>query len=832
MSCRWRVLLLEGKKSNPNHYLILAVEAALKAHPQVEYVAHARYDDALPVAIQGQCNLCFEFGGEQIDRGLCSRLNDVCGRSVVWFTEDPYCLPHNLTNASLFDIVITNDSASVPAYNRPTAYHLPLAACPGIHHHEVPQEDRDHYLYDLLFVGTAWPNRVAFLKQLLPRLPGIKTKIALPRNEHLPQLDLDRPLSSIFWRVPSSEFCRLANRSRIVLTLDRDYAADGTRARAASPGPRLFETALAGGFQLVDLSGADVSDYFTPGTEVGIFKSVDECRNQILHYLADPVDRLRMARSAQTRCRTEHLYLHRIKQLLALLDRHEADRKLPVQISSAPAERKRRILYVVHNVVRNPPFGGVEVYVDKLSQALPLAYEPFYYYPDQSQPGAKRLVFEQPRTGFRKDYRLSSSFNANALQDAERESCFAQVLHEHRIDLVHFQHLLDQPWSLPLVTRTMGIPAALTLADHYAVCAQFNLLNQDARYCNITALPDVTCDLCLSVTRNGAFGSQASRRSFISSVLQNIDLVIYPDASARDIAHRFYPGINESKVLVEGYPIGSEPGAPRSRDKRARLKAVVLGNFVFHKGGDTLCRVFAAMRDEEVDFHIYGEVLPPYQKRLGEINAPNVIIHGRYQPGSLRVELADADVALLLSIWPETYLITLSEVWKAGVVPIVTDIGAPGARVTDRMNGLKTPVHEPGSVVALIRELIRDRDELERLRQNIHTGLYREIHDHVSLLTQKYDELMDRYRVTHRSERFFSEAPVPRQATAANVFRTNSMWLIPHHSQPPTPGFVSTAARAARFLTRYGVWATIGRSAETLGMGRLFKWRKARRGSS
>src|ERR1700732_3326798 len=129
MNPRWRVLLLDTKDGNPNHYIVLAIEAALGNHPQVELVRCPGYADALHVAIKEHCNLFLAFDGEGLDRGLCRRLASVCGTSVLWVTEDPYERHVNVQNAVLFDFVFTNDSGSVQAYPR-GAYHLPLAAYP------------------------------------------------------------------------------------------------------------------------------------------------------------------------------------------------------------------------------------------------------------------------------------------------------------------------------------------------------------------------------------------------------------------------------------------------------------------------------------------------------------------------------------------------------------------------------------------------------------------------------------------------------------------------------------------------------------------------------
>jgi glycosyltransferase involved in cell wall biosynthesis len=78
--------------------------------------------------------------------------------------------------------------------------------------------------------------------------------------------------------------------------------------------------------------------------------------------------------------------------------------------------------------------------------------------------------------------------------------------------------------------------------------------------------------------------------------------------------------------------------------------------------------------------------------------------------------LNDFDVSVHISIWPETYCLTLSEAFGAGIVPIVSDIGALGERVIDGVNGFKFELYSPGSLVDIIRYLIGNRGLIDKLK--------------------------------------------------------------------------------------------------------------------
>ena len=73
MHSKWRVLLLDTKPGNINHYIVLGIEAALAQDPRVESVHYADYADALFTAVHHNCNLFIACDGEELDRGLCQR---------------------------------------------------------------------------------------------------------------------------------------------------------------------------------------------------------------------------------------------------------------------------------------------------------------------------------------------------------------------------------------------------------------------------------------------------------------------------------------------------------------------------------------------------------------------------------------------------------------------------------------------------------------------------------------------------------------------------------------------------------------------------------------
>ena len=493
----WRVLLLDTKRQNPNHYLCLAVEDALRRSGGVERVTRVHYGNALAAAQSaGGYNLFLAFDGEDMEEAICARLARGCGRSILWVTEDPYELRTNLAHAKGFDLVLTNDLASVPAYGG-RARHLPLAADRAMHFQPI-REGEHPYLYDVFFAGTAWPNRVDLLRDLTHRMRDVKFKLALPTNPYLPNPEIGQPKAAFNWRTPSPEFCRMANRSRITLSLHREFSASDNPAQASTPGPRLFEVALAGGFQLADSRLEEITAYYRPGEEYDTFTEAADCERQIRQYLEDTPRREAMARAAQENTLARHLYDHRVGDLL----RFAAEISLPATPTAAVPARKPNLLFVAHNTVAGTVFGGVEVVMKILSEGLRDQYNVFCYAPINPHERSVGAVLYGPEFIELRRFDFPLIERNSHLSCPVRERVFAQVLQDYAIDLVHYHHLIGHVPSLPLISRAYGVPSTLTFYDYYPVCTNFNLLDYNRRFCHIEDRGIAACDICLSAMYN------------------------------------------------------------------------------------------------------------------------------------------------------------------------------------------------------------------------------------------------------------------------------------------------------------------------------------------
>ena len=732
----FRVLLFDTKYRNPNHYICLALLSALQRHPDVAFVAKAEPLDAVAVAAKNGCNLFIAFDGEELDEVLCQRIAAVCGRSILWVTEDPYELEVNLRHARLFDLVFTNDSSSVAAYGA-KGRHLPLAG--AVEFHSFPLQPADRPLrYDLFFAGTAWPNRSAFVRSILTGMPGDwKFKLALPTNPLLPPHGVDLPESTLSWRTPPTEFARFVNRSAITLLLPRVFSASaGGREYAETPPPRLFEAALAGGVQMVHESLHEVARSFEPDKEIILFSSTADFMTKATRVIEDRVYRDSIAGAARKRALAEHTYDKRVDAILT-----EA-RGIVRSTPCVDTQKPRTLMFVVHNVVSFGNFGGIEVYLERIRTKLGPDWKVLFYLPGEGAQAREARVLSGDYTEIQR-YRVNEAFNADTLTSPAQEQAFRRALLEQGVDLVHFHHFIGHVPSLVYVASGLGVPIAFTAHDFFPVCHEFNLLSFKHEFCGAPDVSISQCDVCLWQKHRIAPGSQARRRAFWNDVMRRCDLIVFNTESTRSIYAKMLPAVwQHERAVILPVPVLDGPVRVRQHSSSTKLKIAILGNVTRQKGGELIGRALPMLADAPVEFHVFGRIDFSYGNLVRAQKLGNVIVHGSYSADALPDALKECDASLHLSIWPETYCLTLSEAWQQGIVPIVSDIGALGERVQHGVNGLKIAPGSEGQLVDVVRRLIDEPELLDTLRAGISEQLYASLSPHVEALRHAYKALL------------------------------------------------------------------------------------------
>lgn len=242
---------------------------------------------------------------------VCREAKKIGAVTVFWATEDPYEQDANYRIADDFDVVFSCDRWGHNFYQRDLVFHLPLAASPSLHY--MPIEENVEKTIDVLFCGVAFTSRKDIVRNLLPVLRNLNIKIVGPGWGELGIGFSDA-------RIEKSQLVELYRRSKLVLNLGRSLHFENKRFVIApsTPGPRTFEAALAGAFQVFHEDTHELRRYYN-ADEIPVFSNRIDFERLVEKYIGDDEARLAMSRKAQARTMEQHLYKHRIQQALSVL---------------------------------------------------------------------------------------------------------------------------------------------------------------------------------------------------------------------------------------------------------------------------------------------------------------------------------------------------------------------------------------------------------------------------------------------------------------------------------------------------------------------------------
>ncbi|GAN53028.1 glycosyltransferase family protein [Tanticharoenia sakaeratensis] len=753
---------------NPNAYLTLAVERSAKALFGAENIVVADNMSLGPLAASGEHDTLICLDAQRINLQLIRRVRPAFKTMILWTFEDPFMRDFNVENAHLFDYVFTNDP-SCAEYYRGKGHYLPLAASRSIHERKVRAAgDVD---YDIFFAGTMWPNRVHTLRHVIAAFPEARLKLICPGNEYLPPLPADLSALAIQRPVSHEAFIDFANASAVTLTMFRDYASHGDVSQATAPGPRFYELALAGAAQVVEAPESMESRYFDEVDGTLLARDTRGVIDHIARLLSNRSLRRKSAIAGQKSVLEQHLYDHRLQRMADITGANFGRRSREDVPLISNRRRRLRVLMCTHSTIHEQAWGGVEVYQQMLCGLLGRDVEFFYWlrrgHHCRLTTAAGREVerFDVPEVGW-----------MDAMCDAPEEMAFSSAISQYNFDIVHFQHLGHHALSLPIIAKANGAGVVFSAHDFWLVSARYNLLNHELRYNEDEVKSVVAADITLKAAEGVEYGGEQTRRAFVALMLQSVDAILFGTKHSRDLTHEIYPLLDHKLSYVLGIP-SPENTVPVARkpyeplDGRP-LRIAIVGNFLRTKGADTILSLIELAHPDHFEFHIFGYVHPEYDSVLNAGARPNVKVYGRYSVGEIEA-LKVADVALNLSIWPETYCISLSESWQNGLVPIVTDVGALGDRVTDGVNGFKVPIGRPSMVLERL-ELLRASEGIRKqMMANITPALWTSATDYGAALLDIYRDV----------------APRRELGVAELQFDAGQVHLLPHpswrHQAPP-----------------------------------------------
>jgi spore maturation protein CgeB len=224
---------------------------------------------------------------------------------VIMLTESPYAdgLQAQALKTTRAIAAFTNDKKSIKPLSEyagiPVEY-MPHSYDPAVHYPRDYDKLEDKYKSDLFFYGSLWQERKDLFKQINGR-PGIIIGGVDPA--------VDRVATSAHKIMTNEEMANYYSGAKISLNHNRTICGvdpDGIRqaehispGEAYSLGPRAYEIAACGSFQLCDDQRQELKEVFAGS--VATYTDASDLNRKVEYYLTHDDERVNMAREARAR---------------------------------------------------------------------------------------------------------------------------------------------------------------------------------------------------------------------------------------------------------------------------------------------------------------------------------------------------------------------------------------------------------------------------------------------------------------------------------------------------------------------------------------------------
>ncbi|MCB9780174.1 MAG: glycosyltransferase [Alphaproteobacteria bacterium] len=407
-----------------------------------------------------------------------------------------------------------------------------------------------------------------------------------------------------------------------------------------------------------------------------------------------------------------------------------------------------RIALLLHGL---PPeqLGGTGLYVAALARALAAAgHEVAVLAP---RPGAARVAVVAAGPG-QWAIELPTPTRIEAAWDHPgAAAALCDWLHRWRADVVHAHHLAHGGLGFPRAARDASARVVLTLHDYALPCARGQLVDAALRPCPgpepgrcatclapQLRLSPLTAPLGAALERWPALRARArdgvaatvsshaasdrdrarlaDRLERVRRLLAEVDVLLSP---SHDLAERFAAmGLRRPEVL--SLPL-VQPISPAPPPGAGPLRLLFASSVIPTKGPDRLLAAFARLPAGRATLTIAGPA-PAFDGRPGWGEAlrarveatPGARWLGAVPPGEVPLLLADHDVLVLPSTWPENSPLVVREALAAGLRVVLPAVG--GATELDPTAPAVGPDDDEALLAALHAELKRGRGRVPPAR--------------------------------------------------------------------------------------------------------------------
>jgi glycosyltransferase involved in cell wall biosynthesis len=264
---------------------------------------------------------------------------------------------------------------------------------------------------------------------------------------------------------------------------------------------------------------------------------------------------------------------------------------------------------------------------------------------------------------------------------------------------IHLEGTSGLPLASVLRLIESGVDVIVSVHDFSLFCARPHLLEEPVgEFCRYSTDYD-RCQRCLAQSWPVRKEQQVERRSAARHLLSAAKAVIFPSSFMCERHRVLFELPALEGTIIEPGVSGSVAASPAPMGGKAVAYA---GSVKRHKGGRLLPSLAQLLAHHATPLHIFGGGDEDLLRLL--CRSPNVILHGYYRaPLPSLLARHGVGMVVLPSIVPESFGLTLSEAWQAGVPVAAFDHGAVAERIRRHGGGWLAPLESgPAGLAALV----------------------------------------------------------------------------------------------------------------------------------
>lgn len=327
---------------------------------------------------------------------------------------------------------------------------------------------------------------------------------------------------------------------------------------------------------------------------------------------------------------------------------------------------------------------------------------------------------------------LDEAIGATALCHEPYRQILQLVIHDLGVEEIIVSSLVGHA----LDVLATGLPTTVVMHDLYPFCpAMFGWFGKECRTCDRGDLArcrrenpyNVLWSRCVPdewIEFRTAYAQHLSaphvRLVAPSRAVAERYAILFP--VLREIGWKLVPHGVDAEVLTADV---GEIAAPVPSE---RLRIVVPGRLSPQKGLDLLWSIIDSLT-EFADLLLLGA--GDFGAGFAESAGVEVVAEYAHDELAGRIAAFQPDCALLLSVLPESFSYTLSEMWALGIPPVATNLGAFAERIVEGETGFLVEANA-GAVLARLHALARERTLVDAVAERLRAAPLRTVDDMVA----------------------------------------------------------------------------------------------------